>query len=175
MASYAARPTIDLAAGREVLDHDLAAALALHDAASPEALGWHRDGSRRLLVPLRGVHNGKADEFLLRLDFKTGREWPPSAQFVDPATLAYRGVVDQHHLPQLRSPEVHVHPAYACPHLHDPVQLICCSATLEYYDVLHGGQDELVWRNDDTFLLTLAAIGRAMSQHYFGRFPQHVG
>jgi hypothetical protein len=175
MASYTTRPTLDLAGGREVLDLDLAAALELYDAASPEALGWRRAGPRRLLVNFKGVHKGVEDSYLLRLEFIAGRAWPPSAQFVDPDNLEYRGVIDQHYLPQLRSSEVHVHPAYKCGSLRDPIQLICCSATFEYYDTLHGGGEPLIWKETDTFLVTLNAIGRGMAQHYFGRFGRHGG
>lgn len=165
---------MDLAAGREVLEQSLAAALAYHDAESPEALGWKRLGSRTLLIPLSGVLDGVKESYLLRLDFLTSRDWPPSAKFVDPETFEYRGVADQHHLPRLESPEAHVHPEYRRTGADAPIQLICCSATYEYYDVLHGGEEAKIWRAGDTFLVTLNAVQRAMQTHYRGRFPKHA-
>ena len=175
MASYETRPTQDLAAGRAVLEADLPLALEVNRAACLEDLGWRREGLRKLLVPFTGRQGEQTETFLLRLDFRAARDWPPSAQFVNPHTLTYNGPADQHHLPQLRSPEVHVHPQYPTPVLPQPIQLICCSATYEYYDVLHGGDAAVLWRNTDNFLITLNAIGRAMAQHYHGRFPAHVG
>ena len=173
MASHATAPVLDLAAGAEVLDRHLPEALKLRGVATPDALGWRREGRRRLLVPFRGTHDGREDDYLLRLDFLTDHLWPPSAQFVDPETRDYRGVVDQHHLPRLESPEAHVHPAYSCAAITAPLQLICCFATLEYYPPLHGGDEARIWREGDTFLVTLAAIGRAMAHHYRGRFPTY--
>lgn len=174
MASHQTRPTLDLAAGRLILEEDLPRALALHGATDPIELGWTRHGTRSLLVPFTGLHSGVTDAYLLRLDFLTGRDWPPSARFVDPATQEYIVGGDQHHLPNLQSPEVYMHPAYQSP-TSGMIQLICCSAVFEYYDVLHGGDDAILWRNTDTFLVTLAAIGRAMaSPHYVGRYPANV-
>jgi hypothetical protein len=175
MASYTSRPTLDLAAGREVLDRQLPLALEERGVASLEKLGWSRPTPRRLLIPFKGVHGGVEDRYLLRLDFLTGPEWPPSAQFVNPDTLEYSGLADQHHLPRLHSTEVHVHPAYTYPHMEHPVQLICCSATFEYYDTLHGGQEAQLWREGDSFMVAVNAIGRAMAQHYSGRFERHAG
>jgi hypothetical protein len=174
MASHQTRPTLDLAAGRLVFEEDLPRALALHGVADPADLGWVRHGARSLLVPFTGDHVGVTDKYTLRLDFLTGRDWPPSARFVDPETHDYTVGSGQHHLPNLQSPEVHIHPAYQSP-AGGTIQLICCSAVFEYYDVLHGGDDAILWRTTDTFLVTLAAIGRAMaSLHYVGRYPVNV-
>lgn len=172
MASHTVRPTLDLAAGRSVFGQDLPRALALYGVDAPEALGWRVNGKRTLLVPITGVHGTQRDEYLLRFDFVAGREWPPSAQFVNPETLTYVVGRDTGHLPKLSHPEVHVHTAYQAPHMSAPIQLICCSATFEYYDVVHGGDDAILWQANDTFLVTLSAIGRAMaSEHYAGRHP----
>jgi hypothetical protein len=175
VASYETRPTQDLVAGRAVLEADLPLVLDVYGAARLEDLGWRREGLRKLIIPFSGGQGKETDTYLLRLDFRAGRDWPPSAQFVNPQTLTYNGLADQHHLPQLRSPEVHVHPQYQAPVLLQPIQLICCSATYEYYDVLHAGDAALLWQNTDNFLITLSAIGRAMAQHYHGRFAAHVG
>ena len=172
MASHTTQPTLDLAAGRLVFDQDLPRALALYGAGTPEALGWRVSGNRTLLVPMTGTHAGQREDYLLRLDFVAGRDWPPSTQFVNPETLAYVVGEDTGHLPKLSHPEVQVHPAYKSQIMSNPIQLICCSATLEYYDVLHGGDDAILWQAGDTFLVTLSAIGRAMaSEHYAGRYP----
>jgi hypothetical protein len=172
MASHSIRPTLDLAAGRLGFDQDLPRALAYHQVDTPEAVGWRVIGTRTLLVPISGIHAGVREDYLLRLDFVAGREWPPRAQFVNPETLAYVVGEDSGYLPKLDHPEVHVHPAYQPSTGTGPIQLICCSATFEYYDVLHGGEDAILWQDDDTFLVTLAAIGRAIaSAHYTGRHP----
>lgn len=176
MASHDERPTLDLRAGRRVLEEDLRGALALHNAETPSDLGWTVQGGRCLLVPITGAHADKVEQYLLRLEFLTGREWPPSAQFVNPGTLKYVVGKDTGHLPQLGHPEVHVHPAYVSPTTQSAIQLICCSATFEYYDVKHGGEEVTLWQSSDNFLVTLAAIRRAMSTaHYQGRYPADVG
>lgn len=175
MASHDVRPTLDLQAGRAVFEEDLKRALALHGVEAVEELGWRVHGHRRLLVPITGIHAGIVDEYLLRLEFQTGRDWPPSAQFVNPDTLKYVVGSDTGHLPRLGHPEVHVHPAYDSPTTSSKIQLICCSATFEYYDVKHGGDDAILWQRSDNFLVSLAAIRRAMaSEHYQGRYPADV-
>jgi hypothetical protein len=172
MARHGERPTVDLAAGRAVLSEDLPRALRLLGVESEDLVGWRKHDGRTLLVPVSGTHAGRRDEYLLRLSFLTGRDWPPSAQFVNPTTIDYNFGSDAYHLPVLQSPEVHVHPQYPGPS--GIIQLICCSATFEYYDVLHGGDDGVLWRNNDTFLTTLSAIQRAMQSYYFGRQPVNV-
>ena len=163
---------MDLAAGRFVLEEDLPRALALHGVDTPEALGWRIFGTRSLLVTFTGTHEAVQDRYTLRLDFLTGRGWPPSARFVNPETLDYTVGRDRAYLPNLQSQEVYVHAAYQSSTGGGPIQLICCSAVFEYYDVLHGGEDEILWRETDTFLVTLAALGRAMSSpQYVGRHP----
>ena len=139
MARHAERPTIDLASGRAVLTADLPRVLRVLEAESLEAVGWRKPDARTLLIPVHGTFNEQGEDYLLRLQFLTGRDWPPSAQFVNPDTLEYRIPDDFHHLPVLEAPQVRVHTNYAGPN--GPIQLICCSATYEYYDVLHGGED----------------------------------
>lgn len=176
MASHNERPTLDLRAGRRVFEEDLQHALNLHSAEAPADLGWRVHGPRSLLVPIIGTHADTVDQYLLRLEFLTGREWPPSAQFVNPDTLKYIVGQDTGHLPQLGHPEVHVHPAYVSPTTSTAIQLICCSATFEYYDVKHGGEETTLWQSSDNFLVTLAAIRRAVgTPHYQGRYPADVG
>ena len=148
--------------------------LRLLGADSLEDLGWRKPDSRTLLMPMHGSKDERRDDYLLRLQFLTGREWPPSAQFVNPETLEYKIPDDFHHLPVLTSPEVQVHTQYSAQH--GTLQLICCSATFEFYDILHDVQERHLWRETDTFALTIAAIQRAMgSAHYQGRQAPHAG
>ncbi|WP_434732989.1 hypothetical protein NL154_16435 [Rhizobium sp. YTUHZ044] len=172
MAVHGSRPSLDLRAGRQVLDQHLPRVLEF-EGQSMEELGWNQLSDRTLLVPMRGTHEGVVEEYLLRLDFIAGADWPPSARFVNPATHDYAGQSDQHYLPQLTSPEVHVHPAYPGPD--GVIQLVCCSAVFEYYDVNHGGEDAILWRTGDTFRNTLSAIGRAFRTNYQGRFERYAG
>lgn len=173
MATHGERPSIDLAAGRTVLAEDLPRVLRSLGAGTPEDLGWRKLDGRTLLVPMHGTQDGKREDYLLKLRFLTGRDWPPSAQFVNPETLDYQIPADFHHLPIVASPEVHVHTQYGGPS--GRIQLICCSATFEYYDVLHGGEDRHLWQPADNFYLTISAIQRAMGSHYQGRQAPHVG
>lgn len=174
MANHSERPTVDLAAGRAVLEADLPRVLAVHDAQQPEELGWRQIDKRTLLVPIFGEHEGGVDEYLLRLRFLTGREWPPSALFVNPQTLDYTIPADFEFLPIVRTDELKVHTKYRNRVEDKEQQLICCSATFEYYDVLHGGQDEILWQDTDDFNHTLNAIRRAMGRGYLGRQAAHV-
>lgn len=173
MARHGERPTLDLAAGRAVLAEDLPRVLRFLDAGSPEQLGWRQVDARTLLVPVSGFHVGHRDEFVLRLQFLAGRDWPPSAKFVNPETLDYQIPQDFRHLPILEANEVRVHTSYPGPN--GPMQLICCSATFEYYDVLHGGEDRHLWTAKDNFLMTISAIQRAMGTAYKGRQAPHAG
>jgi hypothetical protein len=172
MASLNAVPRVDIPAGCTALERDIPRVLKLLDAPDIESLGWTRPNKLALLVPLMARRDGKADSYLLKLAFHAYPEWPPSAQFVNPTTGEYAGVCDQHHIPQLTSQECHTHAAYPKPGS-GPVQLICCSATLEFYEVAHGVQPEYLWDGRCTFYTTLAAIQRAMASHYNGRFPLH--
>lgn len=172
VANYTDRPAFDLEAGRAVLDEDLPKALARFGCASIDELGWRRPTPHTLLIPMTGTAAGKSDDFLLKLHFRSGREWPPSAQFVNPETLDYTFPTDARHLPILEASHVYVHPNISA--LGRQLQLICCSATYEYYDILHSGEEQFLWQNNDTFLVTLDAIRRAMgSASYKGRNLSH--
>lgn len=169
------RPTMDLAAGREVLKSTLPHVLNALRAPDLESLGWHKPNENTLLIPMRGSYGGKEDDYLLKLHFRTGREWPPSAQFVNLDTLTYDPAKDQGFLPKLQSNQCNMHSAYETPD-HRTIQLICCSATFEFYDVLHGiDNQDLLWKDTDTFLVTISAIERAMSSHYHGRMARNDG
>lgn len=52
-----------------------------------------------------------------------------------------------------------------------PIQLICCSTTLEFYEVLHGVEDKYVWKHPrQTFAHRLSQIEWALQNCYRGRF-----
>ena len=173
MAQANTQPTIDVRAGAEALDADIPRVLKVLDAVSLEDLGWVRPQKLVLLIPMRGTHEARTDEYVLRLGFQAYRRWPPSARFVNPQTLDYVYPQDEHHVPRRTSAECQTHVAYQrapdCP----KDQLICCSATLEFYAVLHGVESEHVWRETDTFLTTINAVRKAFASSYQGRFPAH--
>lgn len=157
-------------AGLAAFEEDLEKVLRLEGASSLEKLGWARPDKLTLLVPIEGVKDGVTDRFTLKLGFHAYRTWPPSAQFVNPETQAFTRGADDHHVPQLTSQECQTHLSYAHPN-GGTIQLICCSATFEFYDVLHSVEPHHVWNGKSTFFSTITAIRRAMSTHYQGRFP----
>ncbi|MDA9440579.1 hypothetical protein XH98_15970 [Bradyrhizobium sp. CCBAU 51745] len=162
-------PTIDVQAGVTALEEDIPRVLRLLNAEGIEQLGWSRPNRLTLLIPMTGIMNAARDDYLLRLGFQAYRRWPPSAQFVNPATLAYQHPVDQQFVPRLTSSECQTHTAYSKPG-GGTLQLICCSAVLEFYEVLHDVQPEHIWRDTDTFFKTITAIRRAFATAYSGRF-----
>jgi hypothetical protein len=171
MAAAGAAPTLDVLAGAVALDEDIPRVLKLEGVSSLGELGWSRPNRLSLLVPMKGIRAGVTDEYLLRLGFQAYRKWPPSAQFVNPDTQAYAHPQDQHHVPVLTSPECQTHIAY--PKGAGTIQLVCCSATLEFYEVLHSVEQHHLWRETNTFLTTIVAIRKAFASHYQGRFPAH--
>jgi hypothetical protein len=169
VAQANAEPQIDLQAGLAAIEEDLPRVLRALDMTSIEDLGWTRPNKLTLLVPMAGQFQGKTEDFLLKLGFQAYRSWPPSAQFVNPETQHYVQGQDRHHIPILTSSECHTHPEYGKPG-GGSVQLICCSATLEFYDVRHSVQPEHHWRDTFTFLTTINAIQRAFRSSFGGRF-----
>ena len=108
------------------------------------------DGER----PFSGAPRGHG--YLLRLYFSHYPDWPPSARFVNPATKQF-GSGDQRWLPMISGAnELHVHASYGA----GGEQLICCSATLEFYLVNHDVQDQHRWRPGSSFAVTLNALSR---------------
>ena len=164
-------PQLDPKAGLQAFEEDVPKVLKILGASSIEELGWKRD-NLFLMIPMTAELNGQSDKFLLRLGFHGYREWPPSAKFVNPETGDYQYPDDQHHVPQLDSPACRTHLAYQKSD-GGKIQLICCSATLEFYQVLHSVDEAYVWKSSYTFYTTLRAIQRAMHTHYRGRFPAH--
>jgi hypothetical protein len=164
-------PVLDIARGIASLDEDIPRVLAFLGKTAIEELGWRRLNKSSLIVPIQGTLNGVIENYVLRLGFAAYRKWPPSAQFVNPDTLAYAHPVDQHHLPILTSPECHMHPNYAAAN-GKTLQLICCSATQEFYDTAHPVEPGLIWSEQNTFYTTVAAIQKAMASFYGGRFAK---
>lgn len=146
-----------------------------------EAVGWHRPDPLTLYVPLRGYTSAtsasaygfdpsepptdgqqlfaeapEGDDYLLRLYFSHYPTWPPSARFVNPATKEF-GPHEKEWLPNISgASELHVHAAYG----DGGEQLICCSATLEFYLVNHDVQERHRWRPGSSFAITLNTLSR---------------
>jgi hypothetical protein len=169
MAKANQLPALDVQAGATALDEDIPRVLRLLNADSLEQLGWSRPNRLTLLVPMTGTANGSTDRYMLRLGFQAYRTWPPSAQFVNPETGVYNHPADKHFIPRLASPECHTHDAYNGPK-GGTMQLICCSAILEFYEISHHVEDQHVWRDTDTFFTTITAIRKAFVSSYGGRF-----
>jgi hypothetical protein len=163
-------PTQDLQAGAAALDEDIPRVLRIMDVSSLEELGWSRPNRLSLLVPMAATFQGSEDRYLLRLGFQAYRRWPPSAQFVNPETASFVYPQDQCFVPKLTSSECHTHPAYQRTPQATRIQLVCCSAVLEFYEVLHPVQPGHLWRETDTFLTTIMSIRKAMTSFYGGRF-----
>jgi hypothetical protein len=148
---------------------------------SLESAGWERPDPLTLYVPLRGYTSDtsapaygfdpsepaadgeqpfsgapQGHDYLLRLYFSHYPDWPPSARFVNPATKQF-GSGDMKWLPMISGTnELHVHASYGA----GGEQLICCSATLEFYLVDHDVQDRHRWRPGFSFAITLNALSR---------------
>jgi hypothetical protein len=50
---------------------------------------------------------------------------------------------------------------------------LCCTATYEYYDTPHCGDQNLIWQATDTFERTLGAISRALGSSFYKRRHPH--
>ena len=175
---------------RAAVDRHLAQALA---GRSLESAGWQRPEPLTLYVPIRGFATPTSassygfdpsvdsaddsgafsgapagDDFLLRLYFSHYPAWPPSALFVNPATRLY-AAGDERWLPAINGAnEVAVHAVYP-----GIGQLICCSATLEFYQVRHQVADQHRWRPGSSFASTLNVLSRYMRPPaYAGRQGQ---
>ncbi|WP_194473435.1 hypothetical protein [Bradyrhizobium sp. CCBAU 51753] len=162
-------PTVDVQAGAAALDEDIPRVLSLLGAESLEQLGWSRPNRLTLLVPMWGMNGTTRDDYLLRLGFQAYRRWPPGAQFVNPATLTYQYPDDEKFVPRLASQECHTHSNYQSVGGRT-LQLVCCSAVCEFYEIQHDVHEEHVWRETDTFYKTIMAIRKAFGSSYGGRF-----
>jgi hypothetical protein len=146
-----------------------------------ESVGWQRPDPLTLYVPLHGYTSVTAasaygfdpsepaasgellfagapagDDYLLRLYFGHYPDWPPSARFVNPDTRQF-GSSDKGWLPMISGTnELHVHASYGS----GSEQLICCSATLEFYLVNHSVEDRHRWRPGSSFAVTLNILSR---------------
>lgn len=136
-----------------------------------EEARWRRLDDLSLLVPMRGIqNNGTVDDYWLRLGFAYYDDWPPSAQFVNPATIQYNQASDKCWLPSIEgTDEIRVHADFNSGG--HRLQLICCSLTLEFYLVKHGVNEQHVWdRRKFNFAATINQIDWALkSPFYKGR------
>jgi hypothetical protein len=174
VAAAGQRPVVNTQAGLQAVREDVPRVLRALGASSLEELGWAQPDALTILIPLSASIDGSTDHYLLKLGFHCYRDWPPSAQFVNPETKQYNWPSDQPCVPKIESPECRTHPNYPTTPSGSSIQLICCSATLEFYDVLHQVEPHHVWSETSTFLTTLKAIQRSMQTHYMGRFPRHA-
>lgn len=167
MAAKGQRPVMaNPLAARAAFEHDLAVVLGGRQVAEA---GWTRPDDLALLVPVTGYMQNQPQNppFTLKLEFRHYPEWPPSAQFVNPATKLFNRQTDLYWLPRIESDEIRTHSDYGDQH----IQLICCSVTLEFYDVLHEVDDRFVWKHPrQTFAATLNQIVWGLGHHYNGRF-----
>src|SRR4051812_41263159 len=170
MAARGQKPVLaNPLAARAAFERDLTVVLEGRRVTWEES-GWTRVDELTLLIPLTGYRNQVAGDpgFFLKLDFRHYPEWPPSAQFVNPATRKYVYPADAYWLPRLESDEMRTHENYD-----NKCQLICSSVTLEFYEVLHGVEEKFVWKHPrQTFAATLNQVEWALNHHYNGRFSQ---
>lgn len=167
MAKEGETPVPDPTRGADALRDDLPKVLR---GQTLEEAGWCQPDSLTLLVPLFAQRDDRTTDFyLLRLYFNCYPEWPPSAQFVNPQTLRYAGSADKKWLPKIEGcQEIAVHDSYS--YNNQSIQLICCSVTLEFYQVRHGVKPEHVWDGKhQNFSATLAAVRHGL------RPPFHKG
>lgn len=156
-------PTQDIHAGREAFQRDLQR--VLRDTTLAER-SWVKADDLTLYVPLaaESVDGRRPDFYLLRLVFDHYPGGPPSAQFVNPITLAYSFPQDACWVPKAEGPNhIAFHPNY-----NGGGQLICSSTTLEFYKVNHDVAPENIWNPERmNFMTTLAAIRSGMSAPYY--------
>lgn len=156
-------PAQDIHSGREAFQRDLQ--LILKDGTLTDR-GWSKPDDLTLLVPMlvENVHQRQVDFYLLRLFFDHYPKGPPSAQFINPMTMSYVYPDDVCWVPRSEgAPDIAFHPNY-----NNAGQLICSSATLEFYKVNHSVNAEHVWNPERmNFLATLAAIRRGLVPSYY--------
>ena len=167
MASLNVSPIPDIQRGIEALEHDLPLVLKER---SIEQAGWCLLDQLTLLVPLYAKSPiDLYDLYLLKLNFSCYPEWPPSAQFVNPSTLNYVPVEDKKWLPLIEGANgIAFHDNFPG----HGIQLICCSTTLEFYQVRHAVNPEHIWQHPyQNFSATIAAIKYGLRQPFY-RGPQ---
>lgn len=163
MAKAGVSPVADPHGGRAKFEAHLPRVLGT---STLEGLGWRKPNLLTLLVPVFGGPH-QADEYLLRLGFEFYSEWPPTATFVNPKTLRFDADRDLYWLPRIEGdPGLAVHAKYQA--TGSTSQLICCSFTAQFYQVLHSVQPEHVWNAEHfTFGATIHRIQRALQSAYY--------
>ena len=169
----------DFGQAQDAVDRHLGQVLAGRTLGS---VGWERLDPLTLYVPIRGftmattavaygfdpaadpagagafADTPAGDDYLLRLYFSHYPAWPPSARFVNPATRQF-AAGDVRWLPAITgASELHVHANYGG----TSGQVICCSATLEFYLVNHQVADQHRWQPGSSFAATLNVLSRYM-------------
>lgn len=130
-----------------------------------EAAGWKRLDPLTLLIPLQAFReDGRVDDYYLRFGFAYYPEWPPSVKAVNPETLRYDYPADQHWVPRVEGTnEIGFHLQYA-----GVGQLVCNSATLEFYQINHSCDLRHVWDSErHTFALTLSVLRDYLRPPYY--------
>lgn len=142
----------------------LANYLKLRSAKDPSELGMEVKDELTLVVFLTAKGNFLNDAYALRLHFGYYPDWPPSARFVNPVTLAYDKTIDRQWLPSIQGTnEIAVHPDY-----NGQGQLVCNSMTLEFYLVNHSySKPEHLWRPEMTFESTLTVVTWALNSPFY--------
>lgn len=169
----------DFGQARDAVDRHLSQGLA---GRTLESAGWERPDPLTLYVPVRGFTAATTavaygfdptvdpagagafadapagDDYLLRLYFSHYPAWPPSGRFVNPSTRQF-AAGDERWLPAITGTnELHVHANYGG----TSGQVICCSATLEFYLVNHQVAEQHRWQPGSSFAATLNVLSRYM-------------
>lgn len=154
----------------EAFEADLPKVLNGRGVSSIEEAGWSRPSDLELFIPVHALRGDAIDRFFLLLKFYHYPDWPPSAQFVNPDTRIFDLAKDLHWLPKIEgSTEIQIHKDVK----EAGGQLICCSATLEFYVMKHGVKSEHLWdHSKHTFALTINQVEWGLTNFYKGRFDE---
>jgi hypothetical protein len=107
------------------------------------------------------------DDYLLRLYFSHYPNSPASATFVNPESRRYDPITDTKWLPLISGTnEVSVHANYN-DGVHPVGQLVCCSATLEFYEVNHSVEPKHQWVPGSSFATLLNTLDRYLRPSFY--------
>lgn len=114
-------------------------------------------------------HDGRQDDYYLRLGAEYYDKWPPTAAFVKKDTweLASAGT---RWLPRLEYHDINwfrLHVPYSNNSIHLP-QLLCFTFSAEYYMVDHSPSENSVWRQGyHTLTATLYRLAEVLGKPYY--------